>query len=219
MGQINPEYTSDTPPKRLPERHPQASDATHIGDPEYLIRRAFDNDPDVGMAMLFRYYYQPLCSHAVRFVSSKEIAEDLVSDIFFEMHSRLTYQAVATSFRAFLFTAVRNRALDYIRTEYKQATSLEHAQGMTAEQAQQPDGVMQYEELYHSIEEAINGMPVKQRTVYLMHRFEGKRYADIAVELQMATKTVEVHMYRATQAIRELLRSKWLISLLLCWLS
>lgn len=188
-------------------------------DAERLIRRAFLTDADQGVALLFRYYYQPLCSHAVRYVSSREVAEDLVSDIFFEFHSRQIYQTVSSSFRAYLFTAVRNRALDYIRTEYRQAASLEQAQERTAEAGQQPDDVMQFEELYQSIESAINNMPVKQRTVYLMHRFEGRKYADIATELGMSPKTVEVHMYRAMQALRETVRNKWLLSLLLCCLS
>lgn len=185
-----------------------------IPDTERLIRRAFDQHPDQGIELLFRHYYQLLCSHAVRFVSSKEIAEDLVSDVFFEFHSRLLFRQITTSFRAYLFTAVRNRAFDYIRTEYRHSTSLEKAETISTGVAQQPDGVSQYEELYHHVEIAINAMPVKQRTVYLMHRFDGKKYAEIATELGMAPKTVEVHMYRAIQAIRDLLRSKWLVSVL-----
>ena len=184
-------------------------------DTERLIRRAFQTDADEGVALLFRYYYQPLCSHAVRYVSSREVAEDLVSDIFFEFHSRQIFQTVISSFRAFLFTAVRNRALDYIRNQYRQTASLEQAQDRSAESGQQPDDVMHFEELYQHIESAINDMPVKQRTVYLMHRFEGRKYADIAAELGISSKTVEVHMYRAMQTLREVVRNKLFASFLL----
>lgn len=186
-----------------------------LPDTEFLIRRAFEQDADLGVELLFRHYYQPLCSHAVRFVSSKEIAEDLVSDVFFEFQSRLLFQQISHSYRAFLFTTVRNRAFDYIKSEYRQSTSLDQAQDISTGLGQQPDGVTQYEELYHHVEMAINAMPAKQRQVYIMHRFDGKKYAEIAEELGMAQKTVEVHMYRAMQSVRDLLRSKWLVSVLI----
>lgn len=225
MGQIKPLPKAVTDATRHPTLLLTGDDpvagypsARTLPDAERLVRQAFASNPNEGVTLLFRHYYQPLCSHAVRYVSSKEIAEDLVSDIFFEFQSRLLYQTINTSFRAFLFTAVRNRALDYIRTEYQHAASLDQAQHLSTGIGQQPDGVTQYEELYQHIETAINGMPPKQRTVYLMHRFEGKKYALIAHELGMAPKTVEVHMHRALGTIREFLRSKWLLGLLLCWL-
>ena len=51
-------------------------------DSEILIHKAFEENFDTGIEFLFRWYYEPLCSHAIRYVSSKEIAEDIVSDVF-----------------------------------------------------------------------------------------------------------------------------------------
>ncbi len=184
-------------------------------DSELLIRRAFTQDADAGVSLLFQHYYQPLCSHAVRFVSSKEIAEDIVSDLFYEFHVKRLDQAISTSYRAYLFTAVRNRAFDYVRVEMGRSTSLDRAEWFPLRSDQQPDIITQYEELYHDVESAINSMPVKRRQVYVMHRFEGKKYAEIADELQLSTRTVEVHMYRAIHHVRDLLKDKWLVVLLL----
>ncbi|HAO50313.1 MAG TPA: RNA polymerase sigma-70 factor, partial [Runella sp.] len=39
-------------------------------DVEYLIRQAFEEDARRGYELLFRRYYRPLCSQAVRFVYS-----------------------------------------------------------------------------------------------------------------------------------------------------
>lgn len=183
-------------------------------DAERLIHRAFEQDPEAGIGLLFEHYYQPLCSHVVRFVSSKEIAEDIVSDIFYEFHVGRIYRTITTSYRAFLFTAVRNRAFDYVRAEMKRSTSLEQAERLSFPIDQQPDSVTQFEELYHDVEKAIDAMPVKQRQVYVMHRFEGRKYAEIASELNLSLRTVEVHMYRAIHHVRSFLKDKWLILLI-----
>ncbi|WP_229311113.1 RNA polymerase sigma-70 factor [Larkinella soli] len=185
-------------------------------DTELLIRRTFEQDPDAGIAVLFRQYYAVLCSHAVRYVSSKAVAEDIVSDIFYEFHSELRYQTVTTSYRAYLFTAVRHRAFDYVRAEMRQSTSLDHAELVPAHITQNPDSITQYEELYHDVENAINAMPLKRRQIYIMHRFEGKKGQEIADELHLSLRTIEAHLYQAVHQIRDTLKGKWL---LIFWLA
>jgi RNA polymerase sigma factor (sigma-70 family) len=154
-------------------------------DAESMIRKAFDTDVNAGISLLFQHYYEVLCSHAVRYVSSKEIAEDIVSDIFYEFHSQQIFLSVKTSYRAFLFTCVRNRAFDYVRLEMSRSTSLENANFLPIQNAQQPDSITQFEELYQDVEKAINEMPLKRRQIYVMHRFEGKKYQEIANELNL----------------------------------
>lgn len=185
--------------------------AGRVIDAEFLLRRAFEADPDAGMALLFQHYYGPLCSHAVRFVASKAIAEDLVSDIYYEFHVGQLHRGITTSFRAFLFTAVRNRAFDYVKAEMKRSTSLDGAELLPLRADQQPDSLTQFEELYHDVERAINALTLKQRQVYVMHRFEGKKYAEIAAELGLSARTVEVHMYKASHSIRDFMAGKWLL--------
>ncbi|GGM90295.1 DNA-directed RNA polymerase sigma-70 factor [Dyadobacter beijingensis] len=217
MGQVRRLFSqadsaslSDPAPEGSVPREPSKVGA----DNELFIRRAFAGDPAVGMSILFQQYYQPLCSHAVRYVSSREIAEDIVSDIFYEFHSRELFHSIEVSYRAFLYTAVRNRAFDYVRQEMRRTTSLDRAEWLPVRADQQPDTITQYEELYQDVERAIHAMPVKRRQVYLMHRFEGKKYAEIAANLNLSTRTVEVHMYRAIHHVREWVKDKWLLMIL-----
>ena len=179
-------------------------------DPEQPIRRSFEVSPNEGMAMLFKRYYPQLCSHALRFVASKAVAEDLVSDIFFEFHSQSIYLNVQSSYRAYLFASVRHRAFDYVRREMKRQTSLDSATMIQLNEAQSPDSITQYEDLYHDVQNVINAMPIKRRQIYLMNRFEGKNSLEIADKLSISARTVETHLYQAVRQLREALRDKWL---------
>lgn len=184
-------------------------------DAEQAIHVAFDKDIESGMALLFDYYYGSLCSHAVRFVMSKTIAEDIVSDIFYEFHVNKRHTYIRTSFRAFLFTAVRNRAFDCLKAEIKRNVSIEEAFTFSIDNYQLPDAITQFEDLYQDFQNVINTMPLKRRQIYLMHRFEGKRQQDIAAELDISARTVEAHIYQAIRQIRAALKDKWLILMLL----
>ncbi|TDB67902.1 RNA polymerase sigma-70 factor [Arundinibacter roseus] len=181
---------------------------------ESMIRKAFQANPNDGILCLFHCYHALLCSHAVRFVSSRAIAEDIVSDIFYEFHSRDLYQTITISFRAYLFTAVRNRAFDYVRREMQRSNSLEHASHVTIQPGQEPDSITQYEDLYHDVESAIDSMPIKRRQIYIMHRFDGRKSQEIAAELGISVRTVEAHLYQALRQIKNQLSAKWFMLLL-----
>lgn len=218
LGHVLPlRQRSETRPLYVVDmEEPNQSSSDKAGwDTELFLKKAFQDDIDHGISLLFRHYYALLCSHAVRFVSSKAIAEDIVSDIFYEFQVESRYLTITTSYRAYLFTAVRNRAFDYVRAEMRRNTSLDSAELMPAHNTQSPDSITQYEELYHDVENAINDMPLKRRQIYVMHRFEGKKYKEIADELNLSLRTVESHLFQAIRQIRNTLKDKWLLIIFL----
>jgi len=178
---------------------------------ELFLRKTFEQDAGEGISLLFRQYYALLCSHAVRYVSSKAIAEDIVSDIFYEFQIDKRHQTINSSYRAYLFTMVRNRAFDYIKNELRNTISLEKAELIPSNITQWPDSITQYEELHQDVQNAINTMPLKRRQVYVMHRFEDKKAHEIAAELDLSLRTIEAHLYQAIRQIRTSLKDKWLI--------
>ena len=180
-------------------------------DVEFFIRQAFQSDPQLGCELLYRSYFQPLCSHAVRFLYSKSIAEDLVSDIFYQFYLKETYREITTSYRGYLYKTVRHRAYNYLQRESKRMTGLDIAENFSDEVSGQPDSITQYEELYQDIEKVISNLPNQQRKIYLLYRFEGKKYAEIAEQLQLSLRTIEVQIRKANHTIRDILKMKGII--------
>jgi RNA polymerase sigma-70 factor (family 1) len=194
--------TTESPAAHLPG----VSDSL---DPEFFIRRIFETDPRLGCELLFRHYYQPMCSHAVKLLYAKAVAEDLVSEIFYQFYANGTFREITSSYRAYLYKTVRHRAYNYLRREMTRTTDLTALESHCDETNLQPDLITQYEELYHDVEKAIGALPPQCRRIYLMNRFEGRKYAEIAEELQLAPKTVEVQIRKASHFLRNLLKRKW----------
>ncbi|QDK81977.1 RNA polymerase sigma-70 factor [Spirosoma sp. KCTC 42546] len=189
-----------------------------VYDSELFLRKAFEQEPRKGFELLFRQYYTPLCSHAVRFVYSRQLAEDLVSEVFYQFYRTEAYRKVRSSFISYLFTAVRNEAYTHLRKEFGKTDSIDsttenHLQGSQP----QPDSEVHFNNLYLAVTEAINHLPAQCRRVFLLSRFENKKYDEIAAELQISPRTVEVHISKALKHLRQTLRDEW--TLLLCLLN
>lgn len=192
----------------------QSAEETPLAsDTELFTRLAFAESPQKGCELLFRRYYQMLCSHAVRFVYSRETAEDIVSEVFCKFWKTKAYEGITSSYRYYLFRSVRNEAYNYLRLEFQDLDDIDTAPVQENAPSQRPDQILQFEEVLHKVEDLVELMPPQCRKVFLLSRFEGKKYQDIANELGLSIKTVEVHIVKALSIVRKGLKDHWLMSL------
>jgi RNA polymerase sigma-70 factor (ECF subfamily) len=184
-------------------------------DAETFVRKLIAVDPQRGLEMLFRWYYKPLCSHAARFVHSKAIAEDIVADVFYQFWIRQTYRQITGCYRSYLFAVVRHRAYAHLRAELNR-TQVEVTDDLAVfTSAPNPEQILQYDELYLRIEKAIVEISPQSRKAFLMSRLEGKKYQEIAEEMNITQKAVEAHISKALRRLRAVLKYDSLISVLL----
>ncbi|MFD2572700.1 RNA polymerase sigma-70 factor [Spirosoma soli] len=195
----------------------EPEESTFTNDKELFIRLAFDESPQKGCELLFRRYHGALCSHAIRYVYSKETAEDLVSDVFCKFWKTKAYENVTSSYRYYLFRSVRNEAYNYLRLEFQALEDIENAAVEETAVSQRPDQIVQYEEILHRVEDLVELLPPQCRKVFLLSRFEGKKYQEIAVELNLSIKTVEVHIVKALNLVRKGLKNHWLSAIAAIW--
>ena len=155
-------------------------------------------------------YYRALCTHAVRFVYSKEIAEDIVSEVFYNFWNTQAYRSVSASYRAYLFRSVRNRSYNYLSNDLRKSDPLTDAQQKETPEHDSPERLMQMDELLKTIDALISALPPQCQKVFLMNRFEGRRSKEIAEELNLSPRTVETHIFKALSVLKSGLKNQWL---------
>jgi RNA polymerase sigma-70 factor (family 1) len=206
-------FSFDEHHDELPGPKPEISDGhcteIIITDDELLLRNQFLQNPEKGCEMLFRRYYVNLCNHAIRFVHSREVAEDIVSELFAAFWQNRTYMQVNTSYRAYLYKSVRHRAYNYLKWQMKFTQAAEeHVQ---PSDSLNPDEALQYTELHQKIESIIRDLPPQCQKAYLLKRVEGKKYDEIAQELRISAKAVEALVSRALSRLRKELSVHWIL--------
>lgn len=142
-------------------------------------------------------------------VYSREVADDLVSEVFLNFWQKQVYQNVQTSYRAYLMASVRHAALAHLRREFaREQVTLGWADEL-ASTMPQADQLLYYDELSQQIEIAIRNLPTQRQRVFLMSRTENKTNAEIAQLLQVSVRPVEVHLYRALKILKDVVGSKY----------
>lgn len=145
----------------------------------------------------------------MKYVSDPTEAKGIVHEVFVALWEKYPALPVETNYRGYLFTAVRNRCLNYLR-DNKKHVALEAVEDRSMSHEPDPMGT---QELEREIELALNTMPDKCRQVFELNRAEGLKYAEIAEKLGISVKTVEAHMTKALAIMREHL-GKFLIVLI-----
>lgn len=155
---------------------------------------------------LFRVMYQPLLAFGTRYVGDAARAEELVQDVFFALwHGRADW-VVTGSVAGYLYSAVRNRALNLRRRD---AVERSWATDEANESVRalhpvppRPDTTLETLEARVRLEAALEALPPRLAQVMLMRWHGGLSYAEIAESLGISVKGVENQLGRGLKALR-----------------
>lgn len=155
---------------------------------------------------MFDAFYDRLCAFATGIVGSKTGARQVVHDVFLKIWRRRQEWTVRRSLKAYLYQATRNQALNYV-----DSTDRRHAVEPTMADSKKPvhktertaEDDLHKTELAESIWAAIDQLPERRRTAFVLHRQHDMTYADVAEIMGISKKTVEHQMGHALRTLRE----------------
>ena len=159
---------------------------------------------------LFRTNYQSLCRFAHRYLLDAGLAEDLVQDLFASLWADRVRLELRGSVRAYLFAAVRNRALnvrkrqlverDWAHDEALPEVRRLHRTPPASDQA------LEAKERDAELRSAIESLPERCRMVMRLRWQDQMSHAEIAAVMGISAKGVEQQLSRGLAALRQRFR-------------
>ena len=163
-----------------------------------------------GYEILYRTLYPRLFAYAKRFVSSEDVARDIVQDSFLKFYER-KYDLKEVSASSLLFVIVRNSCIDYLRR--KKLIQMEPIDFLAQINGEErlyhidfgftPQDDLVYDELKDQVEHVLKSLPPKCREVFVMSRFEGLKNREIAERINTTEANVEKHITKALRCFTE----------------
>lgn len=126
-----------------------------------------------------------------------------MQEVFFKLWKNRAELEIQTNLKSYLFRAVRNGCMNLIehiqvRDSYK---ILNEEDIKDAESRYIDEAIVS--ELEQRIRETIDKLPTERRKIFIMSRFDGLKYREIADRLGISVKTVENQMYQALKFLRD----------------
>jgi RNA polymerase sigma-70 factor (ECF subfamily) len=135
--------------------------------------------------------------------------EDLIQEVLLRIQKRKAGGAV-DNYEGYLFEVAANVLIDRSRRdktrrrrEHRELTEFDHPVDEIS-----PERVLEGREKVARILNALNELPDRTRHVFVLARFEGLSYKDIAQRFGISVSAVEKHVMKAFRHLTELLRNE-----------
>lgn len=175
--------------------------------------RAMLRGNDLALRSLLTTYHNYLVVVGLRYLTDKQRVEDVIHDTFADLWNKQEDIQVQ-SVKSFLRGAVVNKCLAIIRKESRIDLVEEHSFDLTTKEPS-ADQFLDRDNLELEINKIISGLPSKCGQVFKLSRFEGKSHQEISEIMGISKKTIENHMTRALRTLKDHLKRKELLLIVL----
>ena len=188
-----------------PERNPQASASPSDEELVALAREGRSQGRRDAFEALVKRYEKPLFNYVRRMVNDTAEAEDLFQETFLRVYTHLNRFWLTGRFRPWVYRIATNLCKDCLkRRARRRQVSLDDpgpegeslARRVEAPGAN-PGNHAQKAETAALLEAALEQLSPKHRAVFLMARYDGMRYEEIARALRVPVGTVKSRMNKA----------------------
>lgn len=190
---------------------------------ELHLFESFKEGDETAFTYFYDKYFRRITAFSIQFIYDKDEAENLAQEAFLHLwQNRETVESI-NGIQSFLYTYAKSKCLNMIRhnkvkDKFKSDVLNQKERELDIEilNSVQFD-TLELTELERLIQESISDLPPKTREVFIKKRFENKKNAEIAEEMQVTLKAVEAHMTKALKILKTKLSDYlFLIFILIC---
>ena len=173
-----------------------------------LLLWRFKNGDVNALCRIYEKYRTRLLKLANALSNDRDLAEDVVQDVFVSFAQSGPRLSVGGNLRAYLATSVANRVRNRFRDDRRrQHVSLDSADAIASESRTPPQWAT-YSEDMRKVNDALEQMPYEQREVVLLHVHGGMKFRAISKLRNISINTVQSRYRYAVEKLRVVLKEQ-----------
>lgn len=162
---------------------------------------AIRKSDSAAFAELFKRYWKRVHAMTYSRVRSEEVTKEIVQDLFISLWDKRE-SLVIKNLPAYLYTAVKNRVLNYIESQVVRQKHWDYYKQFIPERENVTENDVELNELMEALEDGIDQLPEKSRTIFKLNRLEGHSVSEIANSLNLSEKAIQYHLTKSMKTIR-----------------
>jgi len=179
-------------------------------DIEKNIIQSLKQGDEHAFELLFKMYFKKLCIYANNYLHNKEETENIVKDSFVKIWERRADLPIDSSLAGYLYTTVRNHAINYLQRERRKNTFLKNARKDFEQEYETflssiddyPVANLILQDINAQIRKVVNTLPPQCREVFMLSRFEMLSHEEISERTGITVSTIKTQIVRALAKLR-----------------
>jgi RNA polymerase sigma-70 factor (ECF subfamily) len=178
-----------------------------------LVFRAQEGDLDA-FRMLYERFVHKILNYLYRMTGSRDQADDLAQDTFVLAYRKIADLKNPARFQSWLFRIAQNNVYQLYRGKKVQFESIDEDETQELSDIQKlatptksPEDAVLTEELEKMISQAINELPEKYRTVFVLSAIQKLSYREITQVVDQSLASVKSDIHRARVIIRDKIKN------------
>lgn len=151
---------------------------------------------------LYNRYWSKLYSSAFKRIKVREVAEEIVQELFTSLWTNREKIAIHTSFQNYLYSSVAYLVFAYLHKEYKRRSYEESALSKINVYDNSTEEIIAFNDLGKKLENELKQLPDRCRSVFELSRKQYKSNKEIASVMGISEKTVENQITKALRILR-----------------
>lgn len=154
---------------------------------------------------LYAYYKDRVIYYAAQLLKSRDLAQDVYQEAFISIWQDCPQFENQKAFSGYLYKIIRNRIFNMYRESAKEQSVKESILSHAIDVSNDTEEFLEDKELSSLLEEILQKLPTRNRTIFRMSREEMLSYKEIAEKLDLSVASVQRYMSDSLGIIREYL--------------
>ena len=175
-----------------------------------LIIKQLQGGNEKVFEQIVREYWPRMFKFALIYTQNNETSQELVQDTFLVLWNNRAILKDNTNLITYLMVVLRNKCLNLLEQTRIRQLYIEEIDDETIYQRanlyvlqDEASQIVESEDLHKAIERALSKLPEKTREVFMLSRYDGLKNQQIAETKNISQKTVEYHISKALQILKE----------------
>ena len=172
-----------------------------------ILGDRISNDDQLAYRQLFSLFYNKLSRFVMGFTKSKELTDEIVSDVFINIWRRRKNMEEIRNLKLYLYVSAKNTAFNYLKKLHREHhTDLDSVEIEPEDPFSDPGAALITREMNLKLRSAINDLPPRCKLIFTLVKEDGMTYKQTAILLDISESTVENQLSIALKKISSAIR-------------
>lgn len=152
---------------------------------------------------IYNHYHKKLISFSRNYTEFKELAEEIVEDVFVKLWYNRENVTQIKNLKVYLYTSVKHQSLNALSQEARRVVTelLEVTEYDVQSEDNSPHDLLVTSELMQSVQSAIESLPPRCKLIFQLVREDQLRYKEVSEILNISVNTIDAQMAIAVKRL------------------